>query len=65
MSQKLKNQMGYIQKPIKKTCSNCSNFTSDMVKNEFGYMEEKNIRCTLGNFAVAKNANCNFHKFKN
>lgn len=64
MSQKKKTEMGYIQKPIQKTCSNCSFFSSDFIETQYGYKEEKNIHCTIGKFVVKKSATCNIHKFK-
>lgn len=54
---------GYEAKPAARTCGNCAHFASDKVER-VGYMggifiDEKNIRCGLGGFAVKKMAVCN------
>ena len=59
-----KELMGYKEKPIQRMCSNCENFHSEFINNGYGYLEEKNIRCTFGNFSVKKTANCDEHKYK-
>lgn len=63
--QKIKEQQGYNPKPVFPTCSNCTFFQSKMIKNEYNYTEEKDIRCGLGNFVVKKNSTCTRHSFKN
>lgn len=64
MSKKAKEEQGYQEKPIQRTCSNCKNYSSLFVTNEFGYEEEKQKTCFLGGFAVKKMAVCNLHDFK-
>lgn len=56
---------GYEAKPIFPMCSNCINFRSDKrILPPFGYIEERNIRCGIGDFAIKKQGNCTLHKFK-
>ena len=62
--QNKKEEMGYTPKPIQKMCSNCSHFSSVFEKTEYGYMQEKELRCSIGGFAVKKQGNCNIHEFK-
>jgi hypothetical protein len=64
MSKIKKEKMGYDPKPIRKMCTNCVHFASDMVRNEYGYDEEKNTRCLIGEFAVKKTAVCDVHVLK-
>ena len=59
-----KESMGYNPKPIQRMCSNCVFYSSKMTVKEWGYIEEKEIRCSKGGFAVKKTANCNEHEFK-
>jgi hypothetical protein len=57
----LKTEQGYDPKPTFAMCSNCKNFKSDKIRNQWGY-EEKNIRCGLGGFAVKKQGTCKMHE---
>ena len=56
----------YDPKPRHPMCMNCRFFTKDS-KVETGYFgdytRETNLRCSKGNFAVKKTANCQDHKF--
>ena len=59
----------YEAKPIFPMCSNCKWFKSDFIENEYGFQEEKNLRCgcelpNCGGFAVKKQGTCNVHLFK-
>lgn len=56
-----KIQQRFIKKPIWSTCSNCVNYRFDNVKNEYGYTEEKNLRCSIGYFKVGKTDTCKLH----
>lgn len=58
-----KKKQNYNPKPEHAMCSNCYNYASESVDNGYGYLEEKNKRCTVGGFAVAKNGTCTAHKF--
>jgi hypothetical protein len=40
------------------------NYRSVLIKNEWGGMDEKKRRCTLGGFAVKRKSTCDFHRFK-
>lgn len=54
-----KESQGYRLSP--KTCSNCSNYSSEIETKDFGqyvWTEEKNKRCKIGGFAVKKTAVC-------
>lgn len=56
-----KERQGYVERPVPQTCANCRNYGSDFVtrKHAFGeWTDEKNRRCTLGGFAVKKQATC-------
>lgn len=59
-----KAEMSYNPKPIQKMCSNCIHFRSEFIENQWKYIEEKNIHCDLGGFAIKKSANCDFHVFR-
>lgn len=63
-----KKRQNYNPKPEYNICSNCIQFESDMVeiKDTFGsrpYYDEKNKKCTLGDFVVKKTATCSAHEF--
>lgn len=63
----LKLLMDYKEKPVFPICSNCKHYQSEMITtNNFGkdWVQEKNIRCELGGFAIKKQATCNKHQFK-
>lgn len=50
---------GWIKKPIPKTCANCRYFHSEIVTDRWGFEQEKNVRCTVGNFKTLKMSTCN------
>ena len=56
---------GYVPKAVPKTCANCVSFHSDFVEHPAGtyqvrvWIEEKNLRCIKGEFAVRKMGTCN------
>jgi hypothetical protein len=57
-----KIRQGYQATPVKKICSTCKHYESDMkiaVFLGYPYTEEKEKRCGLGGFAVNKTATCN------
>jgi len=60
-----KERIGYEDKPVVPSCSNCAFFTSDIIEEStpYGvYRSEKNIRCLLCSerpFKVKKTAKCN------
>lgn len=54
-----KERMGYITNPVAPVCMNCASYSSETVADEYGFFEEKNKRCTKGNFVVKKMAICN------
>jgi len=61
-----KSMMGYVAKAMPRTCMNCRHFAFDKVQTHpasswqpSGYFEDKNLRCTIGLFAVKKMATCN------
>lgn len=59
-----KLKQNYNPKPVPRVCMNCEHYLSDMVKvtGQYSvnyYIEEKNKRCGLGEFAVKKTATCN------
>lgn len=65
--EQLKSDMGYNPKPVHPMCINCTSYRSDMVteKHAFGeWIGEKNMRCTLGQFATKKTATCSKHEFQ-
>ena len=51
----------YDPKPVHAMCSNCKYFSSDFLDID-GYLQEKNMRCILGGFAVRKPAVCREHR---
>ena len=57
-----KESQGYSKKPA--NCGNCVNFKSEMTSFPPSYYWpegqtlEKNLRCGIGGFAVARNGNC-------
>jgi hypothetical protein len=58
-----KEKQGYVPKAIPQTCGNCGHFLSTKAKcaGYFGgeYIDEKNLRCGVGGFAVKKMGTCN------
>ena len=60
----IKEEQGYQEKPIFPMCSNCANFRSEFIPTNYGYNEEKNIRCGIGGFAVKKMGTCTKHEPK-
>ena len=64
-ARKAKESQGYDPKPVLPTCGNCANFASDHVKSQWcDFVEERNMRCGIGHFAVKKMGTCNIHVFK-
>lgn len=59
-----KTEQGYEPKPRFAMCSNCIYFKSDKELTEYNYLQEKNIRCGVGHFAVKKQGTCKLHEFK-
>ncbi len=64
-----KFDQGYRKKP--NCCGNCVNYESEMVEKEYKgtfsnskWMEEKNMKCLLGGFAVTKSSICDKHDLK-
>lgn len=63
-----KKQQNYNPKPVHNTCSNCAHYRS--VYREMRdwrgniYVEEKELRCGIGGFAVNKLATCSAHELK-
>ncbi len=60
--QRAKKDQGYTSFPM--TCKNCGHFASEMVKNSYGFYDEKNKRCSIGNFAITSMATCTLHVLK-
>jgi hypothetical protein len=64
---KNKRLQGYNPKPTPQTCCNCVFFIKDMVEKRYGqgepFLEEKNLRCSLGGFAVKRRGTCNEFEF--
>lgn len=58
-----KEAQNYIAKPKPPMCSNCVHYKSEMVENEYHYIQEKNMRCGRGGFAIKKTSNCAIHVF--
>ena len=63
-----KEVQGYKEKAEPNFCSNCIWYKSVLSKTEYGYMQEKEIRCGLGDglggFAIKKQGVCNHHEKK-
>lgn len=62
-----KNRQGYNPKPVHPSCSNCKHFTFDRESYEGWrgpYVEDKNLRCSLGGFKVVKGGLCTCHDMK-
>ena len=62
-----KADQNYREKPVWRECRNCRHFSLDRVPQKSEYtdsewIDEKNLRCTLGNFAVKKLATCDKHE---
>ena len=59
----------YQEKPFVKTCSNCANYRSEIVRHGYNWagaecFRETNMRCSVGGFAVKKTALCEDWKEK-
>ena len=64
-----KAKQNYRDKPEWPECRNCKFFASDEVRkySEYSgndYVEEKNLRCTIGGFKVMKLGTCDKHQPK-
>ena len=57
-----KENQKYEASPKFPMCSNCKHFRSDKVENAYKYIEEKNIRCGIGEFAIKKQGTCKMHE---
>lgn len=59
-----KLEQGYVAKAVPQTCMNCAHFAleSQMRTSKYMphkvYLDESNLRCELGGFAVKKMASC-------
>ena len=42
-------------------CGNCSHFKCDSVSTVYGYMPNKELRCSLGGFKVGRTDTCKKH----
>lgn len=64
---KAKFAQDYDPNPIFPICSNCVHFTCDKIPSAWNkdFIQEKNIRCGIGEFAVKKQGTCTLHSFKN
>ena len=66
MSKQLQAKLnqGYQLKPVLPVCSNCTHFKSDLIPSEWNndYIQEKNLRCGIGGFAVKKQSTCREYK---
>lgn len=63
-----KKNQNYILKPIPRTCNTCKNFEFDHIQvhpptqwKKDGWWEDKNLRCSIGEFAVKKTATCDLY----
>jgi hypothetical protein len=54
-----KKKQGYVKEGP--TCANCAKFTSDKEVNRWHYTIERNLRCSVGNFAVLKRSWCKLY----
>lgn len=54
--EKAKQAQDYRKDPMQ--CSNCENFEFEIEKNQFGYIEQKKLRCGIGGFKVLRSAVC-------
>jgi hypothetical protein len=52
---------GYQAKPTWPECSNCQHFTSEIV-DMVTWTKETKLRCSLGDFKVAKCGTCKLHQ---
>jgi hypothetical protein len=59
-----KERQGFRKKPEWAICSGCEYFTWDEVHKYPGYIQEKNVRCSLGGFKVGKTDTCNMHELR-
>ncbi len=53
----------YDPKPVWPECRNCKFFTFEKSQSYYS-LADKNLRCSLGNFAVKKLGTCRKHEFK-
>lgn len=64
---KAKEDQGYVDRAEPQVCCKCAHYTSDLErKSAWGnnWIEEKNKRCGIGNFAVKKMGTCNLFVLK-
>ena len=65
--QQKKDEQGYVKSAA--CCKNCTDFKSDMIEKKYSWseavdFEEKNKRCSIGEFAVQSTGYCDFFKRK-
>ena len=60
-----KKTQNYTPKATPAYCSNCQHYKSDLVKERTSWggewTAEKNIRCSIGEFAIKKQGVCDLH----
>lgn len=55
--QQLKEDIGFTK--VLPSCVNCTHYESEEHMNDYSQLVEKNIRCSLHNFATKKMSICN------
>ncbi len=55
--QQLKKDIGFTK--VLPSCLNCEYYKSEELMNDYSHWVEKNIRCSLHNFATKKMSICN------
>ena len=53
-----KKSQGYVPKATPQVCMNCTRLAVEKVDNGHGYIEDKNMRCIIGEFSVKKMGAC-------
>ena len=68
MSKQSEAKKNQNYREVPDTCANCGNYQSQLVEKEYDawngkqtWTEEKGKRCSIGEFAVKKNATCDLH----
>ncbi len=67
MSKQSEAKAAQVYRITPDTCSNCVHYRSTFVSSSYGastWVEEKDKRCGLGEFAVRKTAVCDRHEAK-
>ena len=64
-----KMKQGYVAKAVPRICSTCKQFTFDHVQmappsiyRKEGWWVDKNLRCSIGGFAVKKTGTCDLYE---